>query len=93
MLKLKFEQKILGVVVDEFHVILPQHWASFRPGMEEQTARLRAFSRKGAPTAALSATATKSDLDQMVKILGLRGDPVVGWVKFAKVSQNFSASI
>ena len=47
MLKLKQQQRILGIFVDEFHVMLPKHWASFRPGMEEQTARLRAFLRKG----------------------------------------------
>ena len=77
MLRLKQEQKVLGVFVDEFHVIQPTHWASFRPVMEEQTARLRVFLRKRAPTGALSATATQADVDRAVQTLGLRGNPVV----------------
>ena len=77
MLQLKQSQKIIGVVVDEFHVIQPHHWSTFRPEMEEQMARLRVFLRKGAPTAALSATASESDVAQAVDILGLKGDPVI----------------
>ena len=77
MLQLKVKQLILGVVVDEFHVILPKHWSSFRPGMEEQVSRIRAFLRKGAPTAALSATATKLDIVLTVETLGMREKPVV----------------
>ena len=77
MLLLKQKQHILGAFVDEFHVMQPQHWASFRPDMEEQTARLRVFLRKTAPTGALSATATKADVDRAVDILGLKGHPIV----------------
>jgi hypothetical protein len=77
MLLLKQKQYILGAFVDEFHVMQPQHWASFRPDMEEQTARLRVFLRKTAPTGALSATATKADVDRAVDILGLKGHPIV----------------
>ena len=77
LLKLKQQQRILGVFVDEFHVMLLKHWASFRPGMEEQTARLRAFLRKDAPTATLSATATEFDIDLTVQTLGMRGKPAI----------------
>ena len=77
MLQLKQKQKVIGAFIDEFHVIQPQHWASFRPDMEEQTARLRVFLRKRAPTGALSATAAQADVDMVVGILGLKGEPVV----------------
>ena len=77
MLKLKLNEQVIGVIIDEFHIILPGHWASFRPGMEEQTARLRVFLRKGAPTGALSATATKEEVSMTIEILGLRTEPVI----------------
>ena len=77
MLKLKQRQQVLGAFIDEFHTILPKHWASFRPGMEEETARLRVFLRKGAPTGALSATSTRAEIDATVLILGLREKPVI----------------
>ena len=60
VLLLKQLQRILGVFIDEFPVIQPKHWASFRPDMEEQTSRLRVLLRKGGPTGALSATATQA---------------------------------
>ena len=99
MLQLKSQQRVLGVFVDEFHVILPKHWASFRPGMEEQTARLRAFLRKGAPTAALSATASRFDIDLTVQTLGMKEEPVIisenpvqshyKFVKIPRCSDNY----
>ena len=99
MLKLKQHQRIVGVIVDEFHVILPKHWASFRPEMQEQTARLRAFLKKGAPTAALSATATKLDVELTIQTLGMRGKPAIlaenpiqsqhKFVKIARASDNY----
>ena len=77
MLKLKINQKILGVFIDEFHIMLPRHWQSFRPEMEEQTGRLRVFLRKGAPTGALSATATQEDVSMTIQTLGLKSEPVL----------------
>ena len=77
MLKLKINQRILGVFIDEFHIMLPMHWQSFRPEMEEQTGRLRVFLRKGAPTGALSATATQDDVSMTIQILGLKSEPVL----------------
>ena len=77
MLKLKLSEQVIGVIIDEFHIILPGHWASFRPGMEEQTARLRVFLRKGAPTGALSATATKEEVSMTIETLGLITEPVI----------------
>ena len=77
MLKLKQRQQLLGAFIDEFHIIQPKHWASFRPGMEEETARLRVFLRKGAPTGALSATSTRAEIEVTVQILGLRDKPVI----------------
>ena len=77
MLKLKLNEQVIGVIIDEFHIILPGHWSSFRPGMEEQTARLRVFLRKGAPTGALSATATKEEASMTAETLGLRNEPVI----------------
>ena len=77
MLKLKQQQLVLGVFIDEFHAMQPRHWASFRPMMEDQTARLRVFLRKGAPTGALSATSTQAEVETAVQTLGLRGAPVI----------------
>ena len=49
----------------------------FRPEMKTITARMRIFSVSGAPTVAMSATATEAEVDAMVKNLGIREKPVV----------------
>ena len=45
--------------------------------MQRITARMRIFAEAGAPTLAMSATATAKEVDDMVKNLGLRNKPVV----------------
>ena len=45
--------------------------------MQKVTARMRIFAEVGAPTLAMSATATVEEVDTMVKDLGLRSKPVV----------------
>ena len=45
--------------------------------MKSVTARMRIFSVSGAPTVAMSATATQAEVDDMVKNLGIREKPVV----------------
>jgi superfamily II DNA/RNA helicase len=77
LLMLKLKQSVVGVFIDEFHIIQPRHWASFRPGMEEQSARVRVFLRKGAPTGLLSATASQAEVDLAIESFGLKSRPVV----------------
>ena len=45
--------------------------------MQKITARMRIFAEAGAPTVAMSATATAKEVEDMVKNLGLRKNPVV----------------
>ena len=45
--------------------------------MKTATARMRLFSVPGAPALAMTATATKEDVDAMIRNLGLRSKPVV----------------
>ena len=77
LLKLKLKQQVLGAFIDEFHILQPMHWASFRPCMEEQSARVRVFLRKGAPTGFLSATATEAEVSAACENFGLKSEPVV----------------
>lgn len=77
LLKLKLKQRVVGAIIDEFHINQPRHWASFRPGMDEQSARVRVFLRKGAPTGLLSATASQAEVDLAIESFGLKSAPVV----------------
>ena len=45
--------------------------------MQSVTARIRIFSVESAPTIAMTATASETEVNAMVKNLGLREDPVV----------------
>ena len=45
--------------------------------MQKITARMRIFAEAEAPTVAMSATATATEVEDMVKNLGLRKKPVV----------------
>ena len=53
------------------------HWLHCRPEMKSVIGRMRIFSMPGAPTIAMSATATDTEVEAMVKNLGLREKPVV----------------
>ena len=63
--------------MDEVHT--SKHWAGFRPDIERQTSMLRAYLRPDSPTVVMTATASSSDVKELVKALGLgvRGKPVL----------------
>ena len=75
--ELKRKERISLLCVDECHT--SKHWAGFRPGIERQTSMLRAFLRPDSPTVVMTATASSSDVKELVKALGLgvRGKPVL----------------
>ena len=75
--KLQKNEMITLNFVDELHQGLENHWNAFRPEMKTVTGRLRIFSVSGAPTIAMSATVTDSEVKAIIENLGLRAEPVI----------------
>ena len=69
--------RILLVSIDEFHQGGQGHWNSFRPNMMKGSTGLRLYGVKNCPSLAMTATSTKSEIDEVVAALGLRMRPVV----------------
>ena len=70
---LQSQGKILFNFVDEFQMNLSNHWGDeFRPHMKTVPGQLRARALKGAPLLAMSATSTKSEIEELKVNLGLR---------------------
>ena len=68
---------ILLVAVDEFHQGQIGHWDQFRPNMMKVIGRLRIFRASGAPSLAMSATATSAEVSATISNLGFRNTPVL----------------
>ena len=67
--------RIVLNVADEMHSSLD--WAKIRPQMKTLSGMIRIFSVKGAPTLAMTATATEADVAEMKVCLGLRENVTV----------------
>ena len=63
------------VVIDEFDT--NRHWKTFRPEMMRQSTGLRNYAREGAPMLVMTATAKKSEVQEVVRFMGLREPPVL----------------
>ena len=74
---LKRLDRLLLVCIDEFHQGGEGHWSSFRPEMMKRSTGLRLYGVDGCPTIAMTATATGRDIEEVVKALGLRVQPVI----------------
>ena len=53
------------------------HWDSFRPEMSKIISRLRIYRSSGAPTIAMTATASEKEIRATINNLGFRTDPVI----------------
>ena len=69
--------RIILIGIDEFHQAGQGHWSSFRPNMMKGSTGLRLYGVKNCPTVAMTATATQSEIKEVVAALGLRTPPVV----------------
>ena len=69
--------RLILVCIDEFHQGGQGHWSSFRPDMMRRSTGLRLYGVKNCPSIAMTATATKQEIDEVVKALGLRAPPVI----------------
>ena len=69
--------RILLICIDEFHQGGDAHWSSFRPEMMRGSTGLRLYGVKNCPSLAMTATATGSEIKEVVTALGLRTPPVV----------------
>ena len=73
LVSLQAQGKIIFTFVDEFQMNLSNHWGEeFRPHMKTVPGQLRAKALKGAPCLAMSATSTKSEIDELRINLGFR---------------------
>ena len=91
--------RILIISIDEFHQGGKGHWDSFRPNMMKGSTSLRLYGVKNCPSLAMTATATQTEIEEVVAALGLRSRPVVltsspvqSHIKFSMVrrpSNNF----
>ena len=75
--ELKRLDRIILVCIDEFHQGGEGHWSSFRPNMMKSSTGLRLYGVKGCPTIAMTATATQSEIKDVVVALGLKTKPVI----------------
>ena len=90
---------LILVCIDEFHQGGESHWSSFRPSMMKGSTGLRLYGVKDCPTLAMTATATKEEIDEVVTAMGLRvlpviltSDPIQPHIKYSVVrrpSNNF----
>ena len=74
--ELQKREMLVLVCVDEFHQGGEGHWNSFRPDMMRMSTSLRLYGVKNCPTVCMTATATKKEIEDVVKALGLRTAPV-----------------
>ena len=68
---------ILLVAIDECHQSQVGHWDQFRPNMMKVIGRLRIFRTSGAPSLAMSATATSEEVTATISNLGFRNTPIL----------------
>ena len=69
--------RIILIGIDEFHQAGQGHWSCFRPNMMKGSTGLRLYGVKNCPTVAMTATATNSEIKEVVAALGLRTPPVI----------------
>ena len=77
LLEMKKRDMILLIAIDEFHQGQVGHWQEFRPDMMKINSRLRVFRSPGAPTIAMSATASHGEVMATISNLGFRTKPVL----------------
>ena len=75
--ELQKRESLVMVCIDEFHQGGSAHWRSFRPDMMKRSTGLRLYGVPNCPTICMTATATTEEIDEVVKALGLRVEPVV----------------
>ena len=75
--KMHRRKMIQMLFIDEFHQGLPGHWSSIRPEMMQVAGQLRIFGVQGAPTVAMTATATEKEVKDIIATLGLKQPPVI----------------
>ena len=75
--ELQKNERLLLVCVDEFHQGGEGHWSAFRPDMMRLSTGLRLYGVQNCPSICMTATATKKEIDDVVKALGLRSAPVI----------------
>ena len=75
--ELQKRESLVMVCIDEFHQGGSAHWRSFRPDMMKRSTGLRLYGIPNCPTICMTATATTEEIDDVVKALGLRVEPVV----------------
>ena len=59
--------------------------------MQTIAARMRIFAVPGAPTVAMSATATEEEVEAIVKNLGLRGKPII--LRASPIQEHFKFEV
>ena len=69
--------RLILICLDEFHQGGSGHWDSFRPSMLSGSAALRLYGIKNCPSLAMTATASKSEIKEVIAALGLRKPPVL----------------
>ena len=69
--------RLILVCIDEFHQGGEGHWSSFRPNMMKMSTGLRLYGVANCPSISMTATATNSEVRDVVKALGLRTPPVI----------------
>ena len=69
--------RLILVCIDEFHQGGEGHWNSFRPTMMKRSTGLRLYGVQNCSTIAMTATATKAEIEEVVKALGHRVRPVI----------------
>ena len=74
---LRKEKMLFGLIQDEFHQGQEDHWGSFRVRMLEAFFDAQAHMVHGSPLGALSATATHSEVDQVIACFGRRKKPAI----------------
>ena len=87
---LQKENLLLMIVIDEFHQGCSGHWDSFRPDMLRLSCGLRIYAKKNAPVIAMTATAKKEEIQEVVNMLGLREEPVQIWTNPVQVYHKYT---
>ena len=66
----QLRDRIGGLIIDEVHLGLSNHWEVFRPGMMRKVMNIKAYMGAGAPLAVFSATLTEEELKDVITIAG-----------------------
>jgi len=75
--QLKRLNMLRGLILDEFHQGQQGHWETFRPDMVDKVMRQQVWLVKGSPVAAMTATATPGEVEEMIKSMGRKKRPLI----------------